>query len=190
MTASAHHPIIEDCEIDSSTNDCIKFTPGNDGGIIRRCEIHHSGMSVGSYPNVANADGVDNVNCDSLHLYDCYLHHISGHGIYNKGGSIGSIVERCKFRWSYTGPVFGFQTDLEWMSPGVNPELYQNRDGIIRNCIIMDCNDEGLGWYCAKDARAHNNTLIRCGVGTTSYGVAVRFGLQGTWTTTDVTPSR
>ena len=185
----AHHGLIEDCEIDSSANDCIKITPGCDGVIIRRCEIHHSGMSVGGYPNTANADGVDNVNSDSVLLQDCYLHHISGHGIYNKGGAIDCIVERCKFRFAATGPVFGFQTDLEWMSEDVNPELYQNINGIIRNCIIMDCTDEGLGWYCAKDARAYNNTLIRCGVGANSYGVAVRFGLQGTWTDVNVSPS-
>jgi hypothetical protein len=95
MTSSAHHGLIEDCELDSSANDCIKLTPGNDGAVIRRCEIHHSGMSAGSFPNVVNADG--------------------------------------------------------------------------------------LGWYCSQNARAYNNTLIRCGIGTSrDYGVAVRFGLQGT----------
>ncbi len=147
---------IEDCRIHDTGRDCVKITPGCDDVVIRRCEIFNSGRRDDS-----NAEGIDNVNADRMLVQECYIHDIATTGVYAKGGSIGSVIERCLImRIGELGVAVGFDTSPEWFDTGVNSGYYENIDGVVRNCIIVDTAYAGIGIYAAKNAQVYNNTLV------------------------------
>ena len=55
-----------------------------------------------------------------------------------KGGSIGSIIERCLVMNCQTGICVGQDTSPQFFDITVNPEYYENIDGIVRNCIVIN----------------------------------------------------
>lgn len=158
---SASRIIIEDCRIHDTGRDCVKITPGCDDIIIRRCEIFNSGRRDDS-----NAEGIDNVNGDRMLVQECYIHDIATTGVYAKGGSIGSVIERCLImRIGELGVAVGFDTSPEWFDTGVNPGYFENIDGVVRNCIIVDTAYAGIGIYAAQNAQVYNNTLVNVAQG-------------------------
>ncbi len=155
--------LIEDCIIHDSGRDCIKIPAGCDNITIRRCEIYNSG--VGYPPGTPNADknaeGIDVVNSDNVLIQDCYIHDIATTGIYIKGGSKNSIIERV-FVTNCLGMGIGvgFDTSPDFFDTTANPRYYENIGGIVRNCIITNTNYAGIGLYSSKNAVVHNNTLV------------------------------
>lgn len=150
--------VVEDCKVHDSGRDCFKITPQSDYITIRRCEIYNSGIRDSS-----NAEGIDNVNGDHMHVHDCYIHNIATNGVYPKGGARNAIIERNLIMNCGTGGIYlGFSTDSVWMNQAGdnNPSYYENIDGTVRNNIIINTAQAGIGFCSALNAKVYNNTLI------------------------------
>ncbi|MBZ0136835.1 MAG: right-handed parallel beta-helix repeat-containing protein [Planctomycetes bacterium] len=147
--------LVEDCVIHGSGRDCVKI-PGVDNVTIRRCEIYDSGLR-----DPSNAEGIDNVNGDFMLVQDCYIHDIATNGVYPKGGSIGSIIERCLIRnCGQKGISMAQSSGLQFYDTTANPEYYSCRDCIARNNIIENCEGSGIDLESALRAKVYNNTMI------------------------------
>ncbi len=147
--------LAEDCRIHGSGRDCVKIA-GADKITLRRCEIFDSGLRDNS-----NAEGIDNVNGDYMLVQDCYIHDIATCGVYPKGGSIGSIVERCFItRCNAAGISMAQASGLQFYDKQANPEYYSCRDCIARNNIIVDIKGSGIDLESALRPRVYNNTIV------------------------------
>ncbi|MBX3472999.1 MAG: right-handed parallel beta-helix repeat-containing protein [Planctomycetes bacterium] len=147
--------LVEDCFIHGSGRDCVKI-PGADNVTIRRCEIYNSGQR-----DPSNAEGIDNVAGDNMLVQDCYIHDIATNGVYPKGGSIGSIIERCLIRrCGSKGISMAQSSGLAFYDTTANPEYYSCRDCIARNNIIEECEGSGIDLESALRAKVYNNTMI------------------------------
>ena len=154
---SATDIVIEDSRIHDTGRDAIKITPGCDNVIVRRNEIFRTGRR-----DPSNAEGIDNVNGDRMLVQDNSIHDIATNGVYAKGGSIGTLVERNLIRnTGGAGILLGFRdTDEEWFDTAVNPGYYENINGVIRNNIIVNTTYAGIGLYAARNPTISGNTLI------------------------------
>jgi hypothetical protein len=158
--------VVRGCKIHDSGRDCIKIVPGADDITIQKCEIYNSGKR-----DASNAEGIDNVNGDRMRVQDCYIHHIATNGVYPKGGAIDCIIERCLVTDCGGGGVMlGFYTDDEFLDPVQNPGWYENIDGIVRNCIVINTSGAGVGMYAALRPKVYNNTLVNV-AGSTHAGI-------------------
>ncbi len=154
--SGASNILLEDVRVHDTGRDAVKITPGCDDVTIRHAEIFNTGIRDNT-----NAEGIDNVNSDRMIVQDNYLHDIATNGIYFKGGSTDSIVERNRIeRIGGAGILVGFDTSPEYFDLTVNPEYYESIRGVVRNNIIRDTQGAGIGLYAAKDAQIWNNTLI------------------------------
>ncbi|MEZ4466115.1 MAG: hypothetical protein R3F43_17100 [bacterium] len=52
------------------------------------------GYPPGTPPDEKNAEGIDAVNADRVHIADVYIHDTATSCAYVKGGSIGTVIER------------------------------------------------------------------------------------------------
>jgi hypothetical protein len=98
-----------------------------------------------------------------MHVHDCYIHNIATNGVYPKGGARNAIIERNLVMNCGTGGIYlGFTTDSVWMNQAGdnNPLYYESIDGIVRNNIIINTAQAGIGFCSALNARFYNNTLI------------------------------
>jgi hypothetical protein len=106
-------------------------------------------------------------------VQDCYIHDIATNGLYPKGGSIGSIIERCLIRnCGGDGISMAQSSGTAFYDTVANPEYYGCRDCIARNNIIENCQGSGIDLEAALRAKVYNNTLIN--VANTSRG-GIRF---------------
>ena len=161
---------ITDCKIHDTANACIKVTPGCDDITVQGCEIYNSGVT-----DPGSAEAIDNVNGDRMTVRGCHIHDIRGTGLYAKGGAIGMLVDRCMIvNCDAGGVMIGFDTSPEWFDLGINPNYYENIDGMVTNCIIVNTLYAGIGMYAALNPRIYNNTLVN----TAQEGhAAIYFGL-------------
>ncbi len=163
--------LLEDIKVHDTGRDAIKITPGCDDTTIRRAEIFNSGVRDNS-----NAEGIDNVNGDRMIVQDSYVHDIATNGIYFKGGSTDSVVERTRIeRVGGAGVLVGFDTSPEFFDLTVNPAYYESIRGVVRNNIIRDAQGSGIGLYAAQDAQILNNTIIDTAK---TYHSAIYFGIS------------
>lgn len=147
--------LVEDCRIHGSGRDCVKI-PGADYITIRRCEIFDSGLR-----DPSNAEGIDNVNGDYMLVQDCWIHDIATNGVYPKGGSIGSVIERCLIqRCGQKGISMAQSSGLAFYDTVANPLYYSCIDCCARNNIIEDCEGSGIDLESALRARVYNNTMV------------------------------
>jgi hypothetical protein len=147
--------LVEDCRIHDSGRDCVKI-PGSDYITIRRCEIFNSGMR-----DPSNAEGIDNVNGDYMLVQDCHIHDIATNGVYPKGGSIGSVIERCLIqRCGQKGISMAQSSGTQFYDAVANPGYYSCIDCVARNNIIEDCEGSGIDLESALRARVYNNTMV------------------------------
>jgi hypothetical protein len=154
--SGASNILLEDIKVHDTARDAIKITPGCDDVTIRRAEIFNTGIRDSS-----NAEGIDNVNGDRMIVQDSYLHDIATNGIYFKGGSTDTRIERNRIeRTGGAGILVGFDTSPEFFDLTVNPQYYESIRGVVRNNIIRNTQYAGIGLYAAKDAQIWNNTLI------------------------------
>jgi hypothetical protein len=154
--SGASNILLEDVKVHDTGRDAIKITPGCDDVTIRRAEIFNTGIRDNS-----NAEGIDNVNGDRMIVQDSYLHDIATNGIYFKGGSTDTRIERNRIeRTGGAGILVGFDTSPEFFDLTVNPQYYESIRGVVRNNIIRNTQGSGIGLYAAKDAQIWNNTLI------------------------------
>jgi len=157
--------IVEDCILHHSTDDVVKVKPNCVNNIIRYNEIHHSGQAHINHPDYPtgqrNAEGIDNVNGDKMHVHNNYIHDICSNGIYAKGGATDVLIENNRVeRINGAGIALGFDTSPEYFDIAVNPHYYENIRGVVCNNLIMDTGWEGIGLYASKDAQVYNNTLV------------------------------
>ena len=147
---------IKNCNIHHTGRDCIKITPECDRVIIENCEIHHSGARYGE-----NAEGIDNVNADYMVVKDCYIHDTGSTGVYVKGGGTNAVIERnIVENCGELGVAIGFDTSPEYFDTDTNPERYEAISCVVRNCLIINTQYAGIGFYAAKNCAAYNNTLV------------------------------
>ncbi len=150
------HITISNCKVHDTGRDCIKITPNCDYVIIENCEIYNSGARYSE-----NAEGIDNVNGDNMHVVDCHIHNIGSTGVYAKGGATDCVIERNIIEHcGEMGVGIGFDTSPEYFDLTVNPHRYENIRGVVKNCLIVDTQNEGIGFYASLNCSAYNNTLI------------------------------
>ena len=163
---AAHDVLIEDCVLHDTGRDVVKVPAGCDDVTIRRCEIYNSGMGYppGTPQEEKNAEGIDAVNSDRMHISDTNIHDTATSCVYVKGGSIGTVIERTRAeRCGDLGIVLGFDTSPEFFDLSANPGYYENIGGVVRNCVVADTGLAGLGLYATRDAHLLHNTVIRAG---------------------------
>ncbi len=163
---TAHDVLIEDCVLHDTGRDVVKIPAGCDDVTIRGCEIYNSGVGYppGTPQDEKNAEGIDAVNADRLHVADTHIHDTATTCLYVKGGSIGTVIERTRAeRCGDLGIVLGFDTSPEFFDLTANPGYYENLGGVVRNCIVADTGLAGLGLYATRDAHLLHNTVQRGG---------------------------
>ena len=180
--SGASNIIIEDCILHDSRNDVIKLKPNCDNITIRYNEIYNSGRTYAGRADFNtgnnNAEGIDNVNSAGMHVHNNHIHDICSTGVYAKGGATGALIENNLIERTYaTGIAIGFHTYLEFFDTGVNPQYYENINGVVRNNLIIDAGWEGIGLYASKDAQIYNNTLVNADCGVSKYHSAIYFGI-------------
>ena len=180
--SGASNIIIEDCILHDSRNDVIKLKPNCDNITIRYNEIYNSGRAFIGYSNFntgdRNAEGIDNVNSDNMHVHNNHIHDICSTGVYAKGGATDALIENNLIERPYAaGIAIGFHTNLEFFDTVVNPQYYENINGVARNNLIIDAGWEGIGLYASKDAQVYNNTLVNADCGVSKYHSAIYFGI-------------
>jgi hypothetical protein len=163
---TAHDVLIEDCVLHDTGRDVLKIPAGCDDITIRRCEIYNSGIGYrpGTPQDEKNAEGIDAVNADRLHVVDTHIHDTATSCIYVKGGSIDTVIERTRAeRCGDLGIALGFDTSPEFFDRSANPKYYENIGGVVRNCVVADTGLAGLGLYATRDAQLLHNTVLRGG---------------------------
>ena len=175
--------IIEDCILHDSSDDAVKVKPGCNNITIRYNEIYNSGRAHTGHPDFTsgerNSEGIDNVNGDSMHVHNNYIHDICSNAIYAKGGATDVVIENNRIERAYgAGIMIGFDTSPEYFSTDVNPKYYENIRGIVRNNLIIDAGWEGIGLYASKDAQVYNNTVVNAVTyGKGNYHSPIYFGV-------------
>lgn len=148
--------VLENCRFHDSGADCVKCSPGADKLAVRACEIYNSGRDAGWN---GNAEGIDNVRGDNMHVADCYIHDIATNGLYVKGGARGLLVERCLFqRIGLNKDVMGCGVIAGEHAGGTKE--YECYDSVVRNCIFLDVRGAAMSAWCAKNAKFYNNTCV------------------------------
>lgn len=136
--------------------DAIKITPGANDISILNSEVYNSGRRTKS-----SADGIDNNNGDRMLVRNTYVHDVPGIGILTSGGTEDSLIERNFVKdTGGAGIVNGFYTELEWIEPDSNPGHFASIDTVVRNNIIVDAGQAGVGVYGALNAQVYNNTIV------------------------------
>ena len=161
---------IEACKIHDTGRDCVKVTPNCDDIRIINCEIYNSGLRDNS-----NAEGIDNVNGDRMIVADCKIHDIATNGLYFKGGATDCVAERNTiYNCGGAGILLGFDTSPEFFDLAVNPQYFENINGIARNNIVYNTQNSGIGMYAAKNPQVLNNTIVNAAQ---TYHSPIYFGL-------------
>ena len=174
--------IIEDCILHDSFDDAVKVKPGCKNITIRYNEIYNSGREFIDRSNFntgeCNSEGIDIVNGDSIHVHNNYIHDICSTGIYAKGGSTDAVIENNRVERTYAaGILLGFDTSPQYFDLAVNPEYYENIQGIVRNNLVIDAGWEGIGIYASKDVQVYNNTVVNAVCGVMKYHSPIYFGI-------------
>jgi hypothetical protein len=150
---------IENSKIHDSGRDVFKIAPGSDHWTVRNSEIYNSGRR-----DASNAEGIDVVGGDWFTLQDSNIHDVVGSGIYAKGGSRYTLIERNKFQnINLHGIMLGEDTDWEFFDTNENPSRYENLDGVVRNNIVINSGGSGVVAQAALRPQIYNNTLIDVG---------------------------
>jgi hypothetical protein len=163
---TARDVLIEDCILHDTGRDVVKIPAGCDDVTVRRCEIYNSGTGYpdGTPQEDKNAEGIDAVNADRMHVVDTYIHDTATTCLYVKGGSIDTVIERTRVeRCGDLGIVLGFDTSPEFFDLAANPDYYESIGGVVRNCVISDTGLGGLGLYATRGAHLLHNTVVRAG---------------------------
>lgn len=156
--------IVRDCKIHHTGRDGIKLTPACSNISILNCEISFTGSGPGAQVDF-NAEGIDNVNAPNLTVRGCNFHDIATTGIYVKGGGQNCVIEANFIQNCGEGGIYlGFYTDAEWFNTDVNPQYFENINGLVINNIIVNTQHAGIGLWGAKDAKVYNNTVINGGM--------------------------
>ncbi|MCL1810043.1 MAG: right-handed parallel beta-helix repeat-containing protein, partial [Clostridiales bacterium] len=109
--SGASNIVIEDCILHDSRYDVVKVKPNCDNITIRYNEIYNSGRAFNGMPHNGeqNAEGIDNVNGNSMTVQNNYIHDIISNAIYAKGGARDALIENNWIELAYgAGIMVGF----------------------------------------------------------------------------------
>lgn len=151
--------LVEDSYLHDSGRDLIKIAPGIDNVVIRRNHFARSGQR-----DSGNADGIDNVNGNNLVVQDNFFEDIATSVLYAKGGAKNALIERNVAINVRSGILLGFSTDIEFFDRDNLDEngrpVYENINSIVRNNIIINAKQMGIGLFAAYQPQVYNNTLV------------------------------
>ena len=171
---------IQGCKIHDTGVDAVKLTPGANDISILNNEIYNTGRRSSS-----SSDGIDNNNGDRMIARGNYLHDIAGVGILTAGGAEDALIEQnLVVDTRGAGINVGFYSELEWVEPGTNPELYLSIDNIARNNIVVNAGHAGIGVYGARNPQIYNNTIVNAA---DDAQAPIQFGFDDIWVS-DVLP--
>ncbi len=149
---------IQGCKIHDTGYDAVKITPGANNVTVENNEIFNTGRRIQD-----SADGIDDNHGDNLLALDNYIHDTTGSGILTSGGTVGSVIDgNLVMNAHQAGIRVGFGTELEWMTPATNPNLYASINEIARNNIIVNAAEAGIGIHASLNPRVYNNTIVNC----------------------------
>ena len=155
----ASNILLENVKLHDSHRDVVKIKPQSDDIIIRHAEIYNSGTDL--TPGECNAEGIDNVNGDNMHVSYTHIHDTCSTGVYFKGGATDGVVEHSLIEnTGAAGIILGFDTSPEYFDLNINPEYYENIRGIARHNLIRNTGWAGIALYASRDAEVYNNTII------------------------------
>ncbi len=161
--------------------DGIKITPGANDITILNSEVFNTGRRTKS-----SADGIDNNNGDRMIARGNYIHDVPGIGILTSGGTEDSLIEQNFIEdTGGAGIVNGFYTELEWLEPDAKPGHFASIDTVVRNNIVVDAGQAGIGIYGALNAQVYNNTLVNAA---DNAQAPIQFGGYEMWVS-NTTPS-
>ncbi len=171
---------IEGCKIHDTGVDAVKLTPGANDISILNNEIYNTGRRSNT-----SSDGIDNNNGDRMIARGNYIHDIDGVGILTAGGAEDALIEQnLVIDTRGAGINVGFYSELEWMEPGTNPELYLSIDNIARNNIVVNAGHAGIGVYGSRNPQIYNNTIVNAA---DDAQAPIQFGFDDIWVS-DVLP--
>jgi hypothetical protein len=179
---SASNIIIEDCILHDSRYDVVKIKANGKNITIRYNEIFNSGKGFSGNDCApeserGNAEGIDNVNGANMLVQNNYIHDICTNGVYAKGGATDVVIENNLIeRTNKAGILVGYDTSTDWFDLAANPQYYENIRGIVRNNLIINTGQSGIGLFASKDAQVYNNTLVN--VANNAFHSAIYFGLS------------
>ncbi len=157
--SGASNLLLENVKLHDSNRDVVKIKPQSDDITIRHAEIYNSGTNLTA--GDCNAEGIDNVNGDRMHVSYTYIHDTCSTGIYFKGGATDGIVEHNLIEnTGAAGIILGFDTSPEYFDLTTNPGYYENIRGIARYNLIKNAGWAGVALYASKDAQVYNNTIV------------------------------
>ncbi len=147
---------LEGCKIHDTGVDAVKITPGANDISVINCEIYNTGRR-----STTSSDGIDNNNGDRMIARGNFIHDIPGVGILTSGGSVDSLIEQNLVQNTRgAGINVGYYSELEWMEPDANPNLYTSLNNIARNNIIVNAAHAGIGIYSSLNPQVYNNTIV------------------------------
>jgi hypothetical protein len=159
-----HHITLEDCEIFETGNNALALNSGNsDAIVVRRCHIHHTGLSTsGPTEGEGMYLGCNNAACrvtNSVFEYN-YIHHLrstsdgGNDGIELKPGSVGNIVRHnvihdttigrqypCIFVYGGGSPPNLVEGNVVW---NCGEAIQVAADAVIRNNLILNSSLTGI----------------------------------------------
>jgi parallel beta-helix repeat protein len=131
--------------------------------IVDSCDIGFSTVTGGTRTVV---EGVDGVGVNDWIIRRTRFVNVQRSGnpayaVFTKGNSSNTIIEACRFENCFIGASFGGGgTAVQYFRD--NNTTYEHRNGIIRNNLIIDCDDAGIYINKGHDCKVYNNTLFHC----------------------------
>ena len=154
---SAKYISILNNNLHHSGRDVIKLKPKVEYVRIYRNVISHSGQRYSK-----NAEGIDVVNASNVFIEQNRLFEIATTGIYVKGGTKNSHIQRNWISNTGGGGIFvGFDTSPAYFDLSNNPKMFEAIDTVVTHNLIEDTALAGLGVYAAKNSNLAFNTLKR-----------------------------
>jgi hypothetical protein len=133
----------------------------SDYGLIEGCRIAYSSVGVRQV-----VEGVDIIAAVGWVIRDCQFYRASkgggpdqiGWGIFAKGNSQDTVIERCYFEDCDIAISFGGGgTDPAYFRDGIT--TYEHRGGIMRNNVVNRTKDVAVYMNSATGFKLYNNTL-------------------------------
>ena len=160
-----HHITVEDCEVFGTGNNAISMNSGScDAIVIRRNEIHHTGLSTsGDTEGEGMYVGCNDNTCrvtNSL-FENNYIHHLratstgGNDGIEVKVGSYGNVIRNNVIH----------DTTIGMRYPGIFVYGGGSQPNIVEGNVLWNC---GEAIQVVSDAEIRNNLILNSDVGITA----------------------
>lgn len=149
--------------VKGTSNNATKQYP--DRLLVEHCVIGYSLATGSDHPQVEGIDGVGENDWVIHHNYFMNIQKSAfdhtAYAVFTKGNSSRTILDGNRFEDCFIGASFGGGgTGAQFFRD--SDQTYEHRDGIIKNNVIIRCNDAGIYINKGKNCKIYNNTLIQC----------------------------